>query len=386
LVLLIPQADGEGTQRENLTRATDFNDALAVIYTTIGCVKVNKKPKLSYKLATATQKEDAISLASVADWDGLVSEVAAAEKKKKSSVAARILVTEQYMLSLRAQLNIKKAPKSGKKQKIQILDLEHAGSGDDDFDEGLGIMEKETKFVEQLQSHYGRCQLCGPSKACKIDVSGNHQVLSNNMLKGWARSLAAETYGVTMTTAPKDRLFGMFFKSMAGPAANTLATPGPMAPGYPPFMNPYAFMPWGMNSGVGAMPGAMAGIPLNSMMTGQPATVVTPSPLPKGNRTSIPALPGIPSSDPPDMGALNPYPEIGEFFHTIDIYHPRRRLLTFIPNFEDLDFFNIDEIAKLGSADEISRIAKVTPGNAAFILAQVRGEMKRIDREIKSRA
>ncbi|KAJ7747655.1 hypothetical protein DFH07DRAFT_747736 [Mycena maculata] len=389
LVLLIPQADGEGNQRENITRATDFDEALDLIYTTIGCADVGKKPKLSYKLATATAKEAVISLASVTDWEGLVAEVTAAEKKKKSSVAANILVTEQYMLSLRAQLNIKKAPTGNKRgKKIQILDLEHAGSGDDDFDEGLGIMEKESKFVEQLQSHHGRCQLCGPSKACKIDVSGNHQVLSNNMLKGWARALAAETHGVTMVTPPRAGLFSMFFKSMAGPAGNPPATPGSMAPGYSPFMNPYVFMPWGMKGGMGGMPGMMGGNPFNSTMSGQLSNAVTPSPLPRGNHlASSSALSGIPSSDPPEMGALNPYPEIADFFRKVDVHYPRRCLLDLISNFDDQSYFNIEEIATLGSADTISRAVSITTGNAAFILGEVLSEIKRIDKaKARSRA
>ncbi|KAJ7198939.1 hypothetical protein GGX14DRAFT_664525, partial [Mycena pura] len=376
LVLLIPQADGEGNQRENVTRATDFDDALELIYATISCTDVGKKPKLSYKLATAAGKEAAISLASATDWEGLVAEVTAAEKKKKSSVAANILVTEQYILSLRAQLNIKKAPKGGRgKKKIQILDLEHAGSDDDDFDEGLGIMEKESKFVEQLQSHHGRCQLCGPSKACKIDVSGTHKVLSNNMLKAWARALAAETHGVTMVTPPRAGLFSMFFRSMAGPGGNPPATPGSMAPGYPPFMNPYAFMPWGMNGGMGGMPG------MPGMSGEQLSTAVTPSPLPRGNHlASTSALDGMPSSDPPEMGALNPYPEIADFFRKVDIHYPRRCLLDLISNFDDQSYFNIDEIAKLGSADAISRAVSITTGNAAFILGEVMSEIKRIDK------
>jgi hypothetical protein len=70
-----------------------------------------------------------------------------------------------------------------------VLDLEHAEDGDDDFDEGVEVMAAEAKFVEQLQSKYSNCQLCGWSKACKIDVSGNHHPLSNNQLRGWGRSL-----------------------------------------------------------------------------------------------------------------------------------------------------------------------------------------------------
>lgn len=72
---------------------------------------------------------------------------------------------------------------------MQILDLDHANSDDNDFDEGLGIMDKEMKLLEQLQKTYSVCQVCGPTKACKIDASAQHHKLNNNQLRGWARSL-----------------------------------------------------------------------------------------------------------------------------------------------------------------------------------------------------
>lgn len=178
----------------------------------------------------------------------------------------------------------------------------------------------------------------------------------------------------------------MFFKSMAGPGGNPPATPGSMAPGYAPFMNPYALMPWGMNGGMGGMPGIMNG--MMGMSGGQLSTAVTPSPLPRGNRlASTSALDGMPSSDPPEMGALNPYPEIADFFRKVDVHYPRRCLLDLISNFDDQSYFNIDEIAKLGSADAISRAVSITTGNAAFILGEVLSEIKRIDKaKARSRA
>ncbi|KAJ7141515.1 hypothetical protein C8R46DRAFT_1233643 [Mycena filopes] len=224
LVLMIPQASNAGTQRENLKHSTSFTDALDVIYETIGCADLAKKPALSYKLSNATVRAPAINLTSDADWDGCLEEVTDAERKKKAKISVSILVTEQYMALLRAKLNLNSvgAPQKGKKggRKLPILDLEHAGSGDDDFDEGLGIMEKESKFLEQLQNHHGRCQVCGPSKACKIDRAANHHNLTNNQLRGWARSLAAGTHQVTLSQPPRDELFGMFHKnSVSTPSA-----------------------------------------------------------------------------------------------------------------------------------------------------------------------
>ncbi|KAJ7215863.1 hypothetical protein GGX14DRAFT_562322 [Mycena pura] len=164
LVLLIPRAELEGDQRQVLTHATTFDDALHVIYETIGCSNVGVKPKLVYKLSNATAKAGCIGLSSDADWDGLLDDVVAAGAKK--DIKVHISVTEQYLASLRAKLGIKAiGPKQKGKSKIQILDLEHKGSGDDDdFDDGLGIMEKEKKSLEQLEAKLGNCQLCGPGK------------------------------------------------------------------------------------------------------------------------------------------------------------------------------------------------------------------------------
>ncbi|KAF8185347.1 hypothetical protein K438DRAFT_1765993 [Mycena galopus ATCC 62051] len=355
LVLMIPQASNAGTQRENLKHSTPFDDALAVIYETIGCADFAKKPTLSYKLSNATVKAPAINLTSETDWEGCLEEVADAELKKKVKIS--------YMASLRAKLKLNSVgvPQKGKKaRKMPILDLEHASSGDDDFDDGVGIMEKESKFLEQLQNHHGRCQLCGPSKACKIDRAANHHNLTNNQLRGWARSLAAGTHNVTLSQPPRDELFGMFHK-------NTVNTPsaGPQAafPGMPYMgMPPYFMPPW-------AFPGS-------------PAT-----PTPRPSHTSLASMStstaAFPSSNPPDMGALNPYTEIPEFIKQLHEYHPQRRLSDYVDRFGDLDFYNIDEVAKLGSADALVNLIGITHGNAAFLLGKIKDEMKRIDRTVK---
>jgi hypothetical protein len=80
------------------------------------------------------------------------------------------------------------------------------------------------------------------------------------------------------------------------------------------------------------------------------------------------------------MGAVNPYPEINDFLNQLDAYQPRRHLLDCIPLFDQLDFFNIDEIAKLGTAAEVARVTSISLGNSTYIMDQVRGEMKRVDR------
>ncbi|KAJ7445433.1 hypothetical protein FB451DRAFT_1412712 [Mycena latifolia] len=396
LLLHIPRASEVGNQRVEFTHATSYDDALDIIYESVGCADVARKPVLAYKLASAP-KGSAMTLNSETDWTGCLEDVRQAEDAKKAGtlIPVHILVTDQYIASLSAKLGKGKGkPMAGKggrgKPKVPILDLDHAESGDDDFDEDLGSMEKESKFLEQLQNQYGHCQLCGTTKACKITVAGTHHPLSNNQLRAWAQSLTLGKHGVTLKTPPRavggQNLFGMFFKTMHSSEAPSTPQMQPQFSGMPPFMmNPYAFMsPWGMPG-----PGA----------NGHPQMPVMPHPMStpfshanaEGASASVPrastsALPAdLPSSDPPDMGTVNPYPEITGFLQQLDTHQPNRRLLSYIPTFEELDFYNIDELMKLGgTAEELVRVAGISLGNATFIMTQIKGEMKRIDRARRS--
>ncbi|KAJ7936287.1 hypothetical protein B0H13DRAFT_2304004 [Mycena leptocephala] len=141
-----------GTQREILKHSTLFDEALAVIYGTIGCADIPKKPLLSCKLSNAAVKAPAINLGSAKDWEGCLEDMTGVQKKKKIQVSVSIIVTDQYMVSLRAKIGLNNlgAVHKGKSKKLLILDLEHASSGDDDFDDGLGIMEKETNYNSRL--------------------------------------------------------------------------------------------------------------------------------------------------------------------------------------------------------------------------------------------
>jgi hypothetical protein len=256
------------------------------------------------------------------------------------------------------------------------MDPEHAESGDDDFDDGFGIMEKEKKRLGELQGKYSRCQLCGPDKACKVDINGNHCRLSNNQLRAWSMALvcvflsfsraqtdtfqALETRGVTLSTPPNDSLFGMFFKNSKPTPVSSMAHPSFPFPPYMPMnsMNPYGMMPWGM-------PGMPSLVP--------PMSLVTPTPNPQivhasgSNRRSPP----IPSSDPLDMAAASVYLEITSFLRKLDEFHPKCDLLKYIPLFEELDFFNIDEISKLDTATALCGAMDISLGNATFLLEQV---------------
>jgi hypothetical protein len=181
---------------------------------------------------------------------------------------------------------------------------------------------------------------------------------------------ALETRGVTLSTPPNDSLFGMFFKNSKPTPASSMAHPSFPFPPYMQMnsMNPYGMMPWGM-------PGMPSLAP--------PMSPVTPTPNPQivrasgSNRRSPP----VPPSDPVDMAAASVYPEITSFLRKLDEFHPKRDLLKYIPLFEELDFFNIDEISKLDTATALRGAMDISLGNATFLLEQVRGEMKHTDRE-----
>jgi hypothetical protein len=69
MVLFIPRASSNGNQCVNLPLTTTYDSALEVIYETIGCDEVNRKPTLSYKLVSATAKTPATFLGSDNDWE-----------------------------------------------------------------------------------------------------------------------------------------------------------------------------------------------------------------------------------------------------------------------------------------------------------------------------
>lgn len=73
-----------------------------------------------------------------------------------------------------------------KKGKVPMMDL---GDDDDDEDDGDGMMEKENKAYEQLEKVLTKCQLCGPTKFCKINKAGEHICLSFQQRRGWAVAL-----------------------------------------------------------------------------------------------------------------------------------------------------------------------------------------------------
>ncbi|KAJ7082173.1 hypothetical protein C8R43DRAFT_965525 [Mycena crocata] len=252
LVLLIPRAELEGSQRQVLSHATTYDEALDVIYATIGCARVAQKPSLMYKLSTATAKTEAISLSLVDDWAGCLEDVTDVEKKK--AVSVKIIVTDQYLLSLRAKLGVKATGPKPKGKRIPVLDLDHTQDGEDDFDNDLGIMDKEKQW-SSFKRHTAAASCAGQRR----------------------------THNVTPKTPLNDTLFSMFFEKSRRTASNSASTPFAL----PPFMganamNPYRFMPWGYPGMVSPFAAA-----LTTRATPMPAPASVTAGFCDGNNTPV---------------------------------------------------------------------------------------------------
>ncbi|KAJ7495333.1 hypothetical protein FB451DRAFT_1164073 [Mycena latifolia] len=209
------------------------------------------------------------------------------------------------------------------------------------------------------------------SISVKILVSEQYLVSLRAKLgikSGAAKGKAIGTHNVTLKTLPNNDLFGMFFKNSKRTLApdSTLTEPQPTFSGMALYMamnGMYGFYPpWGMPSGP---PGSH----LNPPMPG------TPTPVPSDSHAAGSKLSAtFQSSDPPDMGTLNPYPEIAEFLEQLDSYQSNCCLLECIPKFEELNFYNINEIAKLGTSQQIAHDASISLRNATYILEQVKAD------------
>jgi hypothetical protein len=97
-ILLVPQVKSKGLQRCSITLDATYEDTLEIIHETLGCASVAKKPQLSYKLSSASVKSDALNLCGESDWEGLLEEVAEAQKKKKGAVIPiKIIIPDQIL-------------------------------------------------------------------------------------------------------------------------------------------------------------------------------------------------------------------------------------------------------------------------------------------------
>ncbi|KAJ7663360.1 hypothetical protein DFH06DRAFT_1324830 [Mycena polygramma] len=356
IVLMVPEATSEGSQRLSIQSSTGFEDALELIHETIGCVGLPRQPTLAYKLSTATKSAPAVNLRTQADWNGLLADVLAKVTTKKDISVTILVLPDNYMLSLRATRG-KKKKGSNKKGKMTVMDLDKDDSEEDDDEDVDGIGAAEKKAMSELDAEYRKCVRCGAGYLCKVDKGGNHVHLNHPQRRAWAVSLACGTIEVTAKTPPKGELFKMFH----GKAKEKTPPPGPSTSQVQ--YNPYYQYP---------MPPLGFGPP--PTFPGYPHPPSAPQ-LPPAQAHS-----SMMSSDPPDDAAS--YPAVIEFIANLIRVVPQRESLRAVgETLDSLHYFQINEITDI-TIDELGtdRFGNVAPGDAQYLLTQARKEVKRLDK------
>ena len=89
-----------------------------------------------------------------------------------------------------------------------------------------------------------------------------------------------------------------------------------------------------------------------------------------------------PSSDPVDQDDIQ-YRTIQEFLSNLGKKHPQRGLIIFATNFKLMDYWHVDELAKMSQEDLTTADFGMTPGNTNFVIKAARAEVKQTGRGVK---
>lgn len=166
---------------------------------------------------------------------------------------------------------------------------------------------------------------------------------------------------------PKGELFTEFHKQSSDVAIN--AENPNAASGA--FGMPSA-MPWQQ-----MMPFLIPGM-FQAMQAAAAAPVIVPMP-----PTKPLARPAPPSSDPADQDDTVQYRFIRDFLSDLSHKHPQRGLVLYGPNFDLMDYYHVDELARMSQEDLTGSDFQMTVGNAKFVISEAKAEVKRVDRATK---
>jgi hypothetical protein len=90
-----------------------------------------------------------------------------------------------------------------------------------------------------------------------------------------------------------------------------------------------------------------------------------------------------PSSDPPDYENRIQYATIANFLTTLNDRHPVCALATYHNNFKLMDYYHIDELARMAEADLTGPDFRMTSGNAKFLLKEAHEEVRHVEQAAK---
>lgn len=174
----------------------------------------------------------------------------------------------------------------------------------------------------------------------------------------------------------------MFHSSSHSPTARTNDTESPpfthhmLLPDNYGHPNSYGPQGYGPHGSYGPSPSYGPSVPYGPHGHWVPFTQNPTTPAPAAS-PSTPLAPA--SSDPPDADMANPYPTIDDFITKLHERAPKRGLASFLFCFESQDYYHIDEVSRINAKDLEGPGFSLTAGNAAFLLAEVEKEIKRVD-------
>ncbi|KAF8500594.1 hypothetical protein BU17DRAFT_102457 [Hysterangium stoloniferum] len=225
IIMFVPQGYREGHQRVTISKALDWSAVLKIIYMNIGCENVIRKQLLQWKFEKPKAKT--FGLGSQADWEDLIMEVEEDAKKKNPS-RVEVLVEDDYLPALRAQLGGKEPPVSRGKNKNKLLNLD-TPSDSNMTRPGFTPLEPTMKLAgnttdkpdgenlyhDILLKRLTSCINCPhqPGSYCLKMVNNAHVIFTAQHVSSWVKAWASGIMGISDEMPPNTPLFSHFFSA-----------------------------------------------------------------------------------------------------------------------------------------------------------------------------
>jgi hypothetical protein len=190
-------------------------------------------------------------------------------------------------------------------------------------------------------------------------------------------------HGVTLRTPPKGELFADFHGASIGASPTLDSRDSALgAMGTPSMFAWQQMLPFMMPGMIQAMAAQVAPTQIaQAQVVATHGVPVHAAPNTPANKPLARRAPQ--SSDPPDYKDKIQNPSIAEFIRLLHDKQPMRGLSGYHQNFELLDYYYIDELARMAEEDLKGSGFQMTAGNAKFLLREAKAEVKRIERTSK---
>jgi hypothetical protein len=173
------------------------------------------------------------------------------------------------------------------------------------------------------------------------------------------------THGVTLRTPPKGELFADFHRSSSAEGTKAAVSADTMGG------------PFGMSTFLWQqillfmLPGVVQAMAQSAMPQDAATVPHTPS---KPLAWSAP-----PSSNPLDYENQIQYATIANFLTTLNDRHPVHALATYHNNFESIDYYHVDELARMAEVDLTGPDFRMTSGNTKFLLKEAHEDIRCVE-------